>query len=80
MGSKKHVTCANQNPAELTDSTQGVNKKKKKKLGHQEKPKEQCYLPKMNTTEPPPVAVEKPKDNTGKITQKRKAQEKVTQH
>ena len=30
VGSKKHVTWANQDGAELTDSTQGVNKKKKK--------------------------------------------------
>ena len=30
VGSKKHVTWANQDGAELTDSSQGVNKKKKK--------------------------------------------------
>ena len=34
----------------------------------------------MNSTEPPPAAAEKQKDNTGEITQQRKAQEQMTQH
>ena len=80
MGSKKHLTWANQNGAELTDSTQGVNKRNKKlKLGHREKPKEQFYRPMSKNSEHPPVATEKPKENTGEITQQRIPQEHVAQ-
>ena len=79
MGSKKHVTWANQDGAELTDSTQGVNKKKKNQLGNQEKPKQMFYRPKTNISEPPPVAAEESKENTGEITQQRIPQEHVTQ-
>ena len=48
-------------------------------MGHREKPKEQFYRPTPKNSEPPPVATEKPKENTGEITQQRIPQEHVTQ-
>ncbi len=75
VGSKKHVTWAKQDGAELTDSTQGVNKKKKKQLVNQEKPKQMFYRQKTNISEPQPVAAEEAKENNEKISQLRKAQE-----
>ena len=81
MRTAKRVTWAKQEDAKFqADSTQGVNKKKKKQLGNMEEPKQMFYRPKMNTTESPPVDAEKQKDNSGEITQQRKAQEQVTQH
>ena len=47
-------------------------------MGHREKPKEQFYRPKSKNSEPPPVATEKPKENTEEITQQRIPQEHVT--
>jgi len=76
----KRVTWAKQEDTKFqADSTQGVNKKKKKQLGNLEEPKQMFYRPKTSISEPPPAAAEKQKDNTGEITQQRKTQEQVTQ-